>query len=728
MLEMRPRSYSVRGTPRTQRAARSPSTSASISTPSSRSTSTSSPSRSLSPSSPCRRRQLSTSSAHPILHTSRGSTRRSSTTSTYRPRPRLYSTSHHPFLRMRARGGGLGGSHHVRTRGAPHVHVTIAPIAPTILKTTDSGYNGWAEGFGDEGGSDDGLWGGKWGVASDGEGWKEHDKVQTRDRETMPVELVYVPPPFVGRYSPGSDAEEEDFNLNAQEGRFKEQIEDAPRPSSGVAMPRIINDAPISKSPESVGNDHSFVSTVTPPSPTVVKSLLQPLQESQTRKIFVAEVASRSPSDGLIRDMLSQRPSSPEVRHSTSRSRSRTHSRSRTPSPAVNTPYSEMPPNTAAPASLPVSSRSPSVSPPDPTSSSSLLCPPVQRGRSASYQDLPARGQRGRSSTRTPPSYSDRERQGESPIGSLSPDSSFVRVASIVGGVYASGRTDKERQKEKERREEQGRERDSGRERDRGRDRTGKRPSQSLSPDVETGTSKEFFSAEGRNDHSSILNRRSPIPEEACCVTGKVKSSPDGSAILHVFVSAAPPQEVLRPLCIPFSEQDNGIKGIADEETQWTHTHAQPTPSNSPTITMKVTLAGPVAPKIDTTPHTPSQSQNASSSMKSHASNNFSPASPHSHPPHTQSPKIARTPTSGSPSPGVRSPMKGKSPLLVAPPHLVEPSTSLSISPPGAIHYLPVMSQEPQGSGSPTEKEPTIVEKAVGIMSSAGAFLGLWHP
>ena len=70
-----------------------------------------------------------------------------------------------------------------------------------------------------------------------------------------------------------------------------------------------------------------------------------------------------------------------------------------------------------------------------------------------------------------------------------------------------------------------------------------------------------------------------------------------------------------------------------------------------------------------------------------------------------------------------------KSPLLVPPPHPVEPSTSLSISPPGPIQSLPVkIPQQFQSPASPTEKESTIVEKAVGIVSSAGAFLGLWHP
>ena len=129
---MRPRSHSVRGTPRTQCAPRS--------------TSTSYPSRSLLPSS-SQRRYMSMSLAHQIVHTSRGSTgglvlpvlivlpsyrlpilsKRHAIPYTDHQRrrqllhwgrhvdlgrPRL----HHPFIRMR---GGVVGSHHLRNR-APY--------------------------------------------------------------------------------------------------------------------------------------------------------------------------------------------------------------------------------------------------------------------------------------------------------------------------------------------------------------------------------------------------------------------------------------------------------------------------------------------------------------------------------------------------------------------------------------------------------------------------------
>ena len=516
-------------------------------------------------------------------------------------------------MRTRARGDSI----HNRT--APHIHVTIAPIAPTILKTTDSGYDGWAEGFGDEGGSDDGFWGSKWGSYIDREGWKERDKVQSLDDEATPVELVYVPPPFLGHYPVGSD--EEDFDIDAEDEIIEEQREDDTlRPSSNFATLRIVDDAPIAESPQSTGNDFPFVSTVTPPTANLIVEF-QPLQASEVPEHSICvsgnEVASCSPSNNQDR----RRPLSPEDRHSTSRSRSRTHSRSRTPSPAVSMPSLE---NAATPVPASVSGRSSSPAP----SSSSLLCPPVQRGRSASYQDLPARAQRGRSSARTPQSYSDRE-QGESPIGSLSPDSSFIGVASIVGGVYANGRTDKERQKEKERREEQYRERVRGRDGERGRDRIGRKPSQSLSPDVEmmVASKRDSFSAERRADESSAPIKRSPSTlEETYYVTGKAKLS-----------------------------------------------------SHVPSISPSLLLSG--------------MAQAPTTTYMQEASRPFC-----------------------------------ESPLLVPPPQPIEP-TSLSISPPGVTQPLPVkLPQQPQSSASPTEMETTMVEKAVGIMSSAGAFLRLWHP
>ncbi|KAH6915824.1 hypothetical protein BKA70DRAFT_1179029 [Coprinopsis sp. MPI-PUGE-AT-0042] len=84
-------------------------------------------------------------------------------------------------------------------------HVTIAPIAPTTLKTTGA----WEEGFGDD-------------ASDDGFGWRERmwvfDGKKPRSKlpeevnlssEGTPVELVYVPP-FNSRYTYEYDIEEYD--------------------------------------------------------------------------------------------------------------------------------------------------------------------------------------------------------------------------------------------------------------------------------------------------------------------------------------------------------------------------------------------------------------------------------------------------------------------------------------------------------------------------------------
>ncbi|KAF8632922.1 hypothetical protein AX15_001643 [Amanita polypyramis BW_CC] len=663
-------------------------------------------------------RQSTISSTQPEIHTAR---RRSSTTSAYRPRPRLYSPSHYSPFRIRARSGNEQDPRHPHDKHSTHVHVTIAPIPPTVLKTTDSGYGGWTESFGDDGGSDDSLW---------GEG-DEHDKRRAQHGEAAPVELVYVPPQFIGRYSVGYEigTEEEDFDVGIGEERIEEHrgINGTPHVSSGLTTPKVTDDPQPTKDPEMVKRDSFAAPTFASPSPiptVIIASFPLPLQETQAPK-HVPDAAEDVLPDRVgeqdLQDTPTRRSSSSRDRLCAPRSRSRSYSRSRTPSPAVDTLSSDII-QIVAPVPVSVRRMSSSVSPPDVPSPSSLLSPPAQRGRSSSCQDLPgwSRQQRGRSSTRTSPSYSDRERQssGDSPMGSLSPDSSFVRVTSIVGGVYASGRTDRERLKEKERREdkEQCKERERGREKERGRDRTTRRPSQSLSPDFETGTAmREEFSTEGRAGCVPSTNGRSALTTE---------EAHDAAAIAQLSTTASP-LEVAKSSHIPYIDQGNG-KLKEDEDQR----RIQPTPSNSPVLTMKVPSAGRVAPKVDTTFQASSRTRRTSPQTRTHSPNNTLLTSiSHNQHSHTQSPVNSHSPMMNNLSnPSVRSPIKGKAPLLVPSPHLVEPSTSLSISPPGVNESLhPITPQRSQSPESPTAKEPTIVEKAVGIVSSAGAFFGLWH-
>ncbi|KAJ6498305.1 hypothetical protein DFH09DRAFT_1376118 [Mycena vulgaris] len=117
---------------------------------------------------------------------------------------------------------------------------------------------------------------------------------------------------------------------------------------------------------------------------------------------------------------------------SRSKSRSKSRSRSRTPSPAV------------LPAALPVASSpntsvSPNASSPPPTGRASGLLSPPPRGRDSSLSSSSSASQgRGRSATRTSSSssLSDRERSRSShtsPLGSLSPEYGGVRVSADYG-------------------------------------------------------------------------------------------------------------------------------------------------------------------------------------------------------------------------------------------------------------------------------------------------------
>ncbi|KAF9446899.1 hypothetical protein P691DRAFT_824153 [Macrolepiota fuliginosa MF-IS2] len=140
--------------------------------------------------------------------------------SAYRPRPMQSSSSDPPY----------------RDR------VTIAPIAPTLLKTTGA----WEEGFGDEGGaSDDGLW--DYGVPRhgvngrpNGSGGRNKKGVggrpdEEQSSEGTPVELVYVPP-FGSIYGYGAatywrnrgaaDEDEEEID-EEDETEEIEEVEDA---------------------------------------------------------------------------------------------------------------------------------------------------------------------------------------------------------------------------------------------------------------------------------------------------------------------------------------------------------------------------------------------------------------------------------------------------------------------------------------------------------------------
>ncbi|KAF9038539.1 hypothetical protein BJ165DRAFT_396161 [Panaeolus papilionaceus] len=150
VIEIRPSSHRTHPTPKKHRSqskastassSSSASTSTTVSSEASGSTSTStstdptsSPGGSLSPTRPSSKRKSSVSSVSTSSTSTATTKARRTSTSTYRPRG-----PPPPLLRA----------------PSDHVHVTIAPIAPTLLKTTPVS---WAEGFGDESAAtDDGM-------------------------------------------------------------------------------------------------------------------------------------------------------------------------------------------------------------------------------------------------------------------------------------------------------------------------------------------------------------------------------------------------------------------------------------------------------------------------------------------------------------------------------------------------------------------------------------------
>ena len=458
------------------------SSSSSTSTTTNSSTSTSdatSPSGSLSP---CR------SNRRPSPSSSSTATARRSGSSTYRPSntytPRQGQPPP-PLLRS----------------PSEHVHFTIAPIAPTILKTTGV----WSEGFGDEEGNEDefgswdpkGLWSGQ-DTAGNGKRGKgktaglygsfgmvggESDK-EGQSSEGTPVELVYVPP-FESNYSlgMGDDGDIEEYKEPRDVIGRKAQVY-----QTGVTRNVGLTDS----------NGTSIPSPSTSPSELISSrgSRIGHRRWSSTEVEYGCYAfagpdlgddyyhARRSDQDhdgvfplpsssatalggggglsasGNERQRERVRERRTVVQGGEERqSRSRSRSESRTPSPAyISSSVSTAPTPTASNGQAPrkrSSSASATQATPSISAGPDLLFPP--RGRTLTPQSQPLLSQpqsRGRSSTRTTSSSSSFDREGSlvgSPIGCLS-----------IDGLVRTGGREKEKDREIERgRERRGRERTS---------------------------------------------------------------------------------------------------------------------------------------------------------------------------------------------------------------------------------------------------------------------------
>ncbi|TRM57907.1 hypothetical protein BD626DRAFT_204935 [Schizophyllum amplum] len=487
----------------------------------------------------------------------------------------------------------------------PPVHVTIAPIAPTILKVDkypEDSVNGWVEGLGDDGDDDSGYkYYGKW------------SKNGLRDDSNVPVELVYVPP--VGHQSDQYESDGGPVEPSTPRVGFD-------RPRSTVAQDEGAEEERVDDVDVREDNGPDDADARLVGARQVVPVVMRTSPTTESRELGEGELQEEDaydyfagPDMGSVEDFgarrrarggREERKESGQEIEEVLRGRSRSRSRSRTPSPQLVSPS----PKT-------------DILIPRSSSGSSLL-PPTVRGRPTSpTQPAPNRG---RSSTRTSSSFSDRG----SPIGSVgSCSSSSLSPDGVVcsGSTYANGRS-------------------GGRDRERGRDRAGKRLSSSMSPGSPD-------SAEGARASLDAVAASAIADKNASNTT--ITPSTAGEKHEH-------------------SEAESKANGIPSGITKSRPVVAQSGTSvpPSPTRTHGRTLSASL-PSVSTSTTPPSRSTDD--------------------PPHSRSP--------------------------------ISPASSSSPSSPHTSSHRKTASINSLQQN--LEPEGTIVGRAIDAVSSAGAFLGLWH-
>ena len=575
-----------------------------------------------------------------------------------------------------------------RTHSSDREHVTIAPIAPTILKTTGAGgRTAWGDSFGDD-----------YNYSDDNDTrWYPGERQRTSSSENTPVELVYVPP-LGSSYHLHSEPESI-YSLNGR--HYDEDADDTLvlPPSAAAAASRAHAHArPAVQTGDreefesaydyfggpDFGDEFSRTRTASTREREEVArrgrsesaaSISDNMAEGEGGREMLrfahggaaSVTGGRSPTElpevvlngrsGVVMDSSS--PLDPQARMRTL-SRPGSGRRTRTPSPIeLSSPSDPSPTRVAGIGradphaadegrSLPVPvppghgnrpvlhPRSASYSPPP------ALLPAPTRGRSGLPKSASAlalgadaveeRGRgRGRSSTRSSPSVSDRERDryGGSPMGSLSPEG-LGGLGGARGYAYAGGR-DMEREKEKER----DRERTGGR----GRERTARR--------VGVNSSSEDASMNSTGSRS----RDSSASHAVAAVNGNARP-------LYLDLAKDRVNGVALNPATATSQRE------AEMQRSW-----NPTPVNSPTT--------------DTFGKSP-----------------FSASSP------PMSPTTRMMATSVT-------------------------ATPLAAASPSPKMYFP--SGVLRGAGKQANnaelhlENGTLVSRAVGIVSTAGAYLGLWH-
>ena len=640
------------------------------------------------------------------------------------------------------------------------VHFTIAPIAPTILKTTGV----WSEGFGDEEGNDDefgswntkGLWPGQDTYAGNGKkgkgktaglygsfGLVGESDMEGQSSEGTPVELVYVPP-FESNYSlgMGDDGDYEEY-------KEPEECRDV------IGRKAQAYQTGVSRVTKSVGLTESNGTSI-PSSPSALSpSGLIPTrgssrtgnrQWSSTEEKYgcyafggpdlgddyyyarrsdqgcdevlplpsssaAALVGGGLSTSGSERQRERERERRSVVQGGDERqSRSRSRSQSRTPSPAfISSPVSTAPAPTASNGQVQSGRKRSSSASATPSAAAGsmtndLLYPPVQRGRTSTQQQsqsqlLSQPQSRGRSSTRTASSSSSWDRDsssavGSSPMGSLGFD-----------GLGRSG--GREREKEKERESERGRER-------RGRERTSEKVL--AGSEVETAASSGARAGTGSGTGSGTRATREVGEANNRIVPDSSTTSSCSSSTSTVM--GPPPSNAIGVDVRPINnEQEHRADLLQLQEVTYVHCEEEeqrrrvhPTPTSSPAMGVRMSVP----------------SETRSGAFEGCAAIDQRDSST---PSGTTFPNMAELAPLIPPPTKLRPP-----PLIPPPPLLAKPSTSFtavsSSSPSSPIINTITTTTSNKGLASPTTAssgEPTIVGKAVDIVSSAGAFLGLWQ-
>ena len=405
-------------------------------------------------------------------------------------------------------------------------------------------------------------------------------------------------------------------------------------------------------------------------------------------------------------------------------------------------------------------------------SSSDRLSPP-SRGRQPQpsiQTQMKSQSQsqsRGRSSTRTSSTSSSWDQNGSagggslgsSPIGSLSPDSGIRSsgLGAVLGGaavLAGGGRVEREREKEREKEQERGRER-------RGRDRTsGKMLSasetESLGKDDATSVNGTVVSATESvtsvTDDASVSNSNSNSSRTVTEAKGSMEASFYSAASSSSSGNNSNNSTIMgAPTVVPTGAREDQEIDVEmqylrrAEEEQRRRVH--PTPSNSPVTAIRAMPPSGVGESfVDSTSTTPKgKGSSSGGTTPTGASTSSSPLSDATSAPtsvgsfsnaqkvSSRTPSPAHTHTrvpSGGISASQPSPSKLRPPPLIpSPPLPVQPRTSFTAvsSPMSPTTASNASLTPPAAPVAPTVgSEPTIVAKAVGVVSSAGAFFGLW--